>query len=288
MKILLPVDGSVHTLNAVRYVAERLMLLNPDAELQLLYVRSRMPPQLGVALGPAKLQQYHRKDMEKSVKSARDLLDRRHVHYKLLRSVGRPGAEIARIAEAVNADLVVMGSHGRGAATGLLLGSSTQEVIAGCTVPLLVIREKQLPASRGEVLVAVDGSTYSRKAIAYLLRHRDSLGASSHITLMHVSPTMPSFTDTKAKLALQKQREREREQAMQGARRLLAKADKIKCREVHVNGEPGERIADYARGHHCSLIVMGSHGRGKMTGLLLGSVAQKTLASSRIPVLIVR
>lgn len=288
MKILLPVDGSVHTLNAVRYVAERLMLLNPDAELQLLYVRSRMPPQLGVALGPAKLQQYHRKDMEKSVKSARDLLDRRHVHYKLLRSVGRPGAEIARIAEAVNADLVVMGSHGRGAATGLLLGSSTQEVIAGCTVPLLVIREKQLPASRGEVLVAVDGSTYSRKAIAYLLRHRDSLGASSHITLMHVSPTMPSFTDTKAKLALQKQREREREQAMQGARRLLAKANKIKCREVHVNGEPGERIADYARGHHCSLIVMGSHGRGKMTGLLLGSVAQKTLASSRIPVLIVR
>ncbi|MDP1717849.1 MAG: universal stress protein [Burkholderiales bacterium] len=288
MKILLPVDGSAHALNAVRYVADRLMPLSPDAELHLLHVRFRIPLQPGAALGPAKLQQYYQGVLEEAVKTARDLLDRRKIRYKLMRTAGHPGAEIARVAEDMHVDLVVMGSHGRGAATALLLGSSTQGVIAGCEVPLLVIRDKRLPESRGEVLVAVDGSAYSRKAVAYLLRHRDMLGASSHITLMHVSPSMPRFTVAKARLALQQQREREREQAMHSARRLLAKVSGIKCREVHVTGDPGERLADYARGHHCSLIVMGSHGRGGITRLLLGSVAQKTLAAGRTPVLIVR
>lgn len=288
MKILLPVDGGTHALNAVRYVADRLEPLTLDAELLLLHVRFRIPPAPGAALGPAKLQQYYRREMETAVKTARNYLDRRHIPYKLLRTAGKPGAEIARTAEVMNVDLVVMGSHGRGAVGGLLLGSSTQGVIAGCDVPLLVVRNKQLPAPRGEVVVAVDGSPYSRKAVAYLLRHRDLLAVSSNITLMHVSPTMPDLSDAKARAALQQQRKREREQAMSSARRLLAKAKGIKSREVHVTGEPGERIADYARGRHCSLIVMGSHGRGKMTSLILGSVAQKTLAAAHTPVLIVR
>lgn len=288
MKILLPVDGGKHALNAVRYVADRLEPLAVDAELYLLHVRSRIPPAPGAALGPAKLQQYYRLEMEEAAKGARNYLDRRHIRYELLRTAGNPGAEIARIAEVMNFDLVVMGSHGRSAVAGLLLGSSTQGAIAGCEVPLLIVRDKQMPAPRGEVLVAVDGSPYSRKAVAYLMRHRNLLAVSSNITLMHVSPAMPRFSDAKARAALRKQREQDREQAMRSARRLLAKAKGIKTREVHLTGDPGERIADYARGRHCSLIVMGSHGRGRMTSLFLGSVAQRTLAAAHTPVLIIR
>lgn len=287
MKILLPVDGSRHSLNAVRYVAERLIPANPDAELQVLHVRFRTPPRGAAAAGLAVLQEYYRTEMEEAVESARKLLDRHHVHYKLMRTAGHPGAEIARIAESEKADLVVMGSHGRGAATSLFLGSATQGVIAGCDVPLLVIRDKQLPPPDGEVLVAVDGSVHARKAVAYLLRHRGQLAVSSRITLLHVSPALPRFSMAKDREAIQKQREAERDHAMRDARRLLAKAP-VKVKEVHASGEAGEHIADYARGNHCSLIVMGSHGRGRMTSLVLGSVAQKTLAATRTPVLIVR
>lgn len=290
MKILLPVDGSSHALNAVRYVAERLLPAMPDADLRVLHVRFRIPPRPAAALGPGILQQYYRSEMEEAVKAARSLLDRLHIKYELLRTAGHPGDEIARVAEKVKADLVVMGSHGHGTAARLLLGSTTQGVIAGCNVPMLVVRDRQLPAPSGEILVAVDGSAYSRKAVAYLLRHRDQLVASARITLMHVSPSLPSprFTFATGKAALQQQRKREREQAMRGARRLLAKARGLKYKEVHATGDPGEHIADYARGNGCSLIVMGSHGRGGMTSLLLGSVAQKTLAAGRTPVLIVR
>ena len=77
------------------------------------------------------------------------------------------------------------------------------------------------------------------------------------------------------------------EQALRGAQRLLDKV-KVRCKSLLLSGDPAERIANHARGSHCSLIVMGSHGRGGMTGLLLGSVAQKTLAEGRTPVLIVR
>jgi len=287
MKILLPVDGSRHSLTAVRYVAELLIPDNPDAELQVLHVRFRTPPRGAAAAGLGVLQQYYRTEMEEAVAPARRLLDRPHVQYKLMRSAGHPGTEIARVAEAGKADLVVMGSHARGAATSLFLGSATQGVIAGCDVPLLVIRDKQLPPPEGEVLVAVDGSVHARKAVAYLIRHRGQLAGSSRVTLLHVSPALPRFSDAKDRAAIQKQREAERDHAMRDARRLLAKAP-IKVKEVHTTGEAGKHIADYARGNHCSLIVMGSHGRGLMTSLVLGSVAQKTLAATRTPVLIVR
>lgn len=290
MKILLPVDGSRHSLNAARYVAERLLPADPEAELQILHVRFRIPPRAAAAVGRGLLEEYYRDEMKEAVKEVRQLLDRQHVQYKLLRMVGHPGAEIARHAEAAGVDLVVMGSHGLGAVKGMVLGSVTQGVIAGCDVPLLVVRDEQVRASGGDVLVAVDGSAHTRKAIAYLLRHRDLLLASSRITLMHVSPRLlsPRFTFATGKAALQQQREQEREQAMRGARRLLAKVRGLKCKEVHASGDPGECIADYARGNRCSLIVMGSHGRGGMTSLLLGSVAQKTLAAGRTPVLIIR
>jgi len=287
MKILLPVDGSRHSLNAVRYVAERLIPANPDSELYVLHVRFRTPPRGAAAAGLAVLQNYYRTEMEEAVESACGVLDRHHVQYKMIRSAGRPGAEIVRIAEAKKANLVVMGSHGRGAAKSLFLGSATQSVIAGCDVPLIVIRDDQLPPSGGEVLVAVDGSAHARKAVAYLLRYRGQLAASSRITLIHVSPTIPRSSNAKERAAIQKEREAEREHAMRDARRLLAKTN-VKVKEVHVFGEAGEHIAGYSRRNHCSLIVLGSHGRGRMTSLILGSVAQKTVAATRTPVLIVR
>jgi nucleotide-binding universal stress UspA family protein len=287
MKILLPVDGSRHSLNAVRYVAERLIPANPSGELYVLHVRFRTPPRGAAAAGLAVLQNYYRKEMEEAVESARRVLDRHHVHYKLIRSAGRPGAEIARIAEAKKANLVVMGSHGRGAATSLFLGSATQGVIAGCDVPLIVIRDNKLPPAGGEVLVAVDGSAHARKAAAYLMRHRNQLAASSRVTLIHVSPPLPRSSNAKERAAIQEGQDAEREHAMRDARRLLAKTT-VKVKEVHVSGEAGKHIAGYSRRNRCSLIVLGSHGRGRMTSLILGSVAQKTVAATHTPVLIVR
>jgi nucleotide-binding universal stress UspA family protein len=286
MKILLPVDGSKHSLNAVRYVAERLWPSLEDAEITLLHVHSRVPPRAASAVGRTVVEAYYQSEAEAAQKSARKLLDQRGIPCNALRMPGYPGKVIPEYAESMGADLLVMGSHGLGAAKGLLLGSVTQAVIANCGTPLLVIREGQLPPEKGEVLVAVDGSAYTRRAVAYLLRHRAQFAPQGRITLMHVSPP-PGRMLTAVERILESQRQTDNERAMRPAKRLLDKVG-VKYKALNVTGDPGERLADHARGNHASLIVMGSHGRGSMTSLMLGSVTQKTLTAARAPVLIVR
>ena len=287
MKILIPVDGSSHSLNAVRYAAERLHPNLQDAELVLLHVHYRVPRRAAAAVGREVVETYYREETEAAVKAAHKLLDHKGIAYTPLRLLGYPGRVIAQYAETSGAKLIVMGSHGMGAAKGLLLGSVTQSVIAGCRTPLVVIRDGHLPPPKGEVLVAVDGSPFTRRAVAYLLRHRSLFAPHGRITLLHVSPRPPRLVTAIGRQAVQKQQQADAQQALRGAHRLLDRV-KVRYKSLLLSGDAAERIASHARGSHSSLIVMGSHGRGGMTGLLLGSVAQKTLAEGRTPVLIVR
>lgn len=57
---------------------------------------------------------------------------------------------------------------------------------------------------------------------------------------------------------------------------------------VLVEGSPSEEIVDYAEEASCDLIVMGTHGRGGIDRLLLGSVAERVVRTSSVPVLTVR
>ena len=69
----------------------------------------------------------------------------------------------------------------------------------------------------------------------------------------------------------------------------LAAAAGVPCRCVWIEGVfPYLEIVQAARRNRCDLIVMASHGRSGISRLLLGSVAQKVLASSRVPVMICR
>ena len=55
-----------------------------------------------------------------------------------------------------------------------------------------------------------------------------------------------------------------------------------------LDGSPSKEIVRYAEGEDCDLVVMGTHGRGGIDRLLLGSVAEKVVRSSSVPVLTVR
>jgi nucleotide-binding universal stress UspA family protein len=286
MKILLAVDGSRHSLAAARYVADRLDMEARLGELQVLHVRYRVPPHAASAVSREILETYYRDETEQAVAPVRQLLDSRSVPHRILRTTGHPPVEIARYAANGKFDLVIMGSHGMGAATSLLLGSTTQGVIAGCRVPLLVIRYGA-GRSRGGVVVATDGSVHARRAIAFLLRHRTPLAAETDITLLHVSPQIPQRMPKAGRVAVNDAHALVRERAMYGTRRLLQRVH-VAWQEAQETGDPGAEIAAYARRHDSGLLVMGSRGRGGISDLLLGSVVQKTIAACRTPVLIVR
>ncbi|MFN9488437.1 MAG: universal stress protein [Betaproteobacteria bacterium] len=285
MKILLPVDGSRCALNAVRMVAERLWPRAEGLELLMLHVHYRIPNRAAAAAGRELVDNFYRKGAEEALATARALLDRHGIPYKVKRVIGEPGEAIAQAAG--SNDLVVIGSHGLGAAKGLLLGSVTQTVIAECETPLLVVREGHLSPPEGEVLVAVDGSAHTRRAVSFLLRNRQWLAPRGRITFMHVSPGVPRLPSSASNKALAAGRDAEFASATRDALRLADKAG-VRYRTLRVSGDPGEKLANHARGNHSSLLVMGSHGRGGLTSLMLGSVAQKTIAGCSTPTLIVR
>ncbi len=286
MKILLAVDGSRESFAAARHVAERMDMEARLGELQLIHVCYRVPAHAAALVSRDMLETYYRDVTEEAVAPVRRLLDSRVVPHRIVRASGHPPAEIARYATRGGFDLVVMGSHGKGAASRLLLGSTTQGVLAGCNVPLLVIRPGGgRPA--GGVVAAIDGSAPARRALAFLLRHRRQMAATADITLLHVGPAAPQQMPAAARSAFAQSHAATRERALQGARRLLRRA-RLQWRETAASGDAGIEIAGHAKQHDCSLIVMGSRGRGGVGGLLLGSAVQKTLAACRTPVLIER
>jgi nucleotide-binding universal stress UspA family protein len=285
--IVLPVDGSPTALQATRHVVERLAGQSVEFELHVLNVQYRIPLRAAAAVGREVVREYYRSEEAVAVAEARKILDASNVAYRSVRKIGHPASEIAGYAELEKADLIVMGSHGLGAAKGLLLGSVVQGVLAGCRVPVLVIREGSDHANAGETLVAVDGSAYSLRAITYLLRRRALFCPDAKITLLHAAPLERVFPFGDRTSAGREAVDAEHERALRPARRLLARAN-VQWNEVLVEGDPATEIAAYVQRHAPGMIVMGSHGRGAVAGLLLGSVAQKTLSSCRTPVLIVR
>lgn len=77
----------------------------------------------------------------------------------------------------------------------------------------------------------------------------------------------------------------------EGETALRAAEDRADAREVVTvitDGPPSREIVEYADVERCDLIVMGTHGRGGLNRLLLGSVAERVVRSSNVPVLTVR
>ncbi|WNL44021.1 universal stress protein [Dyella sp. BiH032] len=136
-----------------------------------------------------------------------------------------------------------------------------------------------------KILLPVDGSTYSTRAARYLVKHWPVDAA---VTLLNVdAPLRESIAghldaDSVARFHLDNGTA-----ALKPARRVLAKAGHL-FEERLLVGDPGTEILHLAQRGRYDLVVMGSHGRGVLKSLFLGSVVVKVLSGSNVPVLVVR
>ncbi|MBL8325408.1 MAG: universal stress protein [Rubrivivax sp.] len=139
-----------------------------------------------------------------------------------------------------------------------------------------------------KILLAVDGSAYTKRMLAYLTAHDEWLGARHEYTLVHAVPAVPSRAAAVIdKAALKSYYADSAEQVFKPIRAFLARQG-IQATWVSKAGPAAELIvAEAGRGRH-DLIVMGSHGQGALAQLVLGSVATKVLAKAPAPVLLVR
>lgn len=286
-RILLAVDDSPMAINAARVAVERFGLPSGQCSLDIMHCHYPIPPRAASALGREIVTAYYRDETAQALRGVQEFLDARGVDYRTVAKVGMPAAQIARYAEGAGTDLVVMGTHGRGAAKSLLLGSVAQGVMAECDVPVMLVREAKSVKREAPVLVAVDGSAYTKRAIEWLLRQRDIIVGAREVVLVNVVPDEGVLPRALGKQRTRAVQDAQFEQAMSGARRQCERA-RIAWREVCDRGDPGASIVAQAERLSAGLIVMGSHGRGGMTSLILGSVTQRTLAAARVPVLVVR
>lgn len=139
MKVLLAVDGSAYTKKMLAYLAAHDML-SPHHEYTALSVQTPLPTQARSALGTQLVKKYYEDEAERVMVPVVKFLKRHEATCTCAHKVGKPGELIAKLAEEENFDLVVMGSHGHGALMGLVVGSVTNQVLAGCQKPVLIIR----------------------------------------------------------------------------------------------------------------------------------------------------
>lgn len=140
-----------------------------------------------------------------------------------------------------------------------------------------------------KILLPVDGSECSERAVASFIAHLEWFRDRPELHLLHVQPPIPigSVQEHVGHDTLQRYYREEGEAQLASARRLLDEAGLVYVPHIHV-GDPAEVIAHQAAVLACDLIHMGSHGRGAVSSLLLGSVAAKVLHRSRCPVMLER
>ena len=130
------------------------------------------------------------------------------------------------------------------------------------------------------ILAATDFSAPSDAALAHARRLAEGTGASLHV--LHVVDNM--FM----RAVLADPRDYETAAMRQLQDRVAGDAGRAAILAVERSDEPADEITSYARIHGIDLIVMGTHGRGRMAHLLLGSVAEKVARSAPCPVLTLR
>lgn len=139
-----------------------------------------------------------------------------------------------------------------------------------------------------KILLAVDGSPYSKKMLAYLSTHDNLLNASHDYTVFTVQPALPP----RARAAVGK--EIVEQYYADECEKVLAPVTKfllrhgINAKSSWKVGPAGESIAKLAEQGKFDLLVMGSHGHNALVNLVMGSVTTQVLAHCKVPVLLVR
>ncbi len=211
------------------------------------------------------------------------------VHRTIL--IGRPASLIVDAATDFRAELVVVGSRGRGPLTSMLLGSVSAEVVDHAPCPVLVVRR---PDADG-LLLAVDGSPSAQAAVAYLTATRIFSGRPVEVLTVAPGTDLPGSSPLAviSDLAFESFEERRRDDrrhaedfAASAAQRLID--DGYHARWSVSNGNAAHEIIEAARCFGSGLIVMGSRGHTGLTRIMLGSVARNVLLHTAASVLIVR
>ena len=140
-----------------------------------------------------------------------------------------------------------------------------------------------------KILIAADGSSYTKRMLAYLAAHDEWLGGGRHqYTVLNTVSPVPARAAAVIDRDTLKSYYADTSEAVFKPIRSFFKKQGIEASFVAKVGHAPEVIAKAADAQNFDLLMMGSHGHGSIGNLVMGSVVTKVLASCKTPLLIVR
>ena len=288
--IVCAVDGSDASKTAAKWAANTavkrgipLRLVSSYSMPQFLYAEGMVPPQeLYEDLEAETLEK-----IEEAKKVAVDFVPDVDVSHQI--EEGSPIDMLLDLSE--QCTMIVMGSRGLGGLSGMVMGSVSAAVVSHASCPVVVVREDNHVTEEtkyGPVVVGVDGSGVSQKAIENAFKEADARGA--ELIAVHTWMDMQVQASLAGLSAAQQQWQvvEEEQNALLG-HRLAGWSERfpdVKVTKVVTRDRPVRALADASEG--AQLLVVGSHGRGGFKGMLLGSTSRALLQSAPCPMMVVR
>ena len=287
--VLCPTDFSDVSARAETYAAA--LARHYDASLHLLHVDPPMPVMAPYGEIPvdARMFEEQRQVADAELVKAGDRARAGGLTVETTMKGGHPAREILALADRAQADMLVIGTHGRGGVEHLLLGSVAEKIMRKASCPVLVVP----PGAPGEsdalfsrILCPIDGSAASAHALTYALSLAQE--TDGHVTLLYVVEPVPAAGEFGA-LDIEEYRRAGEEHARKVLRDAVPDDVRTWCRldERVATGKPSERILDAATTERADVIVMGVRGRGAIDLLAFGSTTNEVIRRAGCPVLAV-
>ena len=139
-----------------------------------------------------------------------------------------------------------------------------------------------------KILFAADGSTFTKKALTFLVKNKNLLGPGDELVVLHVQDAISAQIERKLGSAeVTAYQKKQADLVLHPIQKFLDKHE-VNYRCIWVAGAAASQIIDVSKRERVQMIVMGSHGHGLLSRMFVGSVAQRVLADSEIPTLLIK
>lgn len=285
MRAVVAVDWSDQSFNAVKVICR----LFTHEELTLLHAVDLRPfenPLFAQPLGRRSAEELRRGMVaagERLLDQTAAMVSSTVPSIKRVCRIGNPAPVVLEMTRSSRADLVAVGSRGRGRLAELVLGSVSHRVVLHASCAALLVRDD--PGSIRHVLLAVEGHEDSLRLRTWLNANRFNqpveLSLLSVVPTIHIGDSATGFRHEKWTAEMEQYAHTLLDETAAALRTIFPA---VTPRIAH--GDPAHCIAQAAR--HADLVIVGSHGWRGFEHFLLGSVSHAILHNATCPVLVIR
>jgi nucleotide-binding universal stress UspA family protein len=285
-KVLVPVDFSPPSTLAVNHGVA--LARKFRATLSLLHVVESPSALLYTFPSEADKVEAQRKDQsEKMLPLLVSDEDQDDLDVRFIVRAGQVEDVIQVVAEEEQADVVVMGTHGRGLFGRLFIGSVTQALLRKLGVPVLTVCHVSRPLEFNRILFGTDFGPDSDKGFQTALDVAAQTGASLTVAhtmdkrpaMTHETPEVHELFDEQRTEALKQAHDKFAEFKAEATRREIS----VEC--ILAEGDAAETLVRIADESEADFIVLGLRKMGAMARALLGTIAEPVIRAAHVPVL---